>query len=816
MPNRLGFALLLCLALPADAQVIHQLTDVKTNGFNNDYAVDDAGTVMVSVSNSDPFGTNPDHSFQIFKWTLPGGAGAQITNFPGGVNGSVSISDDGLTVVFDASSDPAGQNNDRSTELFQMQSDGTGLVQLTAVGPGDGAVRRPVLSGSGNRVLFLGTIDPSGTNASHREELFALDTGTLVITQLTQSPEGSVERFSISDDGTRVVFDHSGDLLGPDPLDDTVDVFKVDADGQNLAQLTTSTTQDSRDPVISGNGLILAFEIDIVSIASMTWTGIGPVVLASGSDPSITDNGAWIYYQSDDAVSSVSKVSRTGGAPVALTSFFCFSPVVAGSDSRVVFATIADPPGFNNPDLGGEIAVVDSNGSNLAQITDETSVSAHVLEPEITPDGTRIVFNTGFLTRIQADGSDLTPIIVGEHPTITADGNTIVFAKFDDLSGVCTGNLPLMIFRIQADGTGQTLLSPPCDSVDHNALAADGSVVIYQGGSLGDQLLSVPGGGGPETVVVDDDNGLRKHPALNGDGVWAVWHSNTDFGGANPNGLTQVFRGRTDGTPVEMLTTDPTEHAERPDVSADGQLVVFNWRGDPLGTNPENNSEIFLYDAVTLNMQQLTTTTSGSSFHARISDDGEWVYFLSGAPIFGLEPGNLFRVRVSTGLVERAGGRAVVPYQSFRDAKNLAVNGDGSLLTFASSSDLTGGNGDGNFELWTVDFDASSGPRPAPDGSGLLEWDADPRAVRYDAIRGDVANLQPGAGGTVDLGAVVCLENDSGDTNTLGFEDTVQPTPGQVFFFTYRGSQGVAAGPGSYGQGSGGGERVAAGGDCSP
>ena len=87
--------------------------------------------------------------------------------------------------------------------------------------------------------------------------------------------------------------------------------------------------------------------------------------------------------------------------------------------------------------------------------------------------------------------------------------------------------------------------------------------------------------------------------------------------------------------------------------------------------------------------------------------------------------------------------------------------------------------------------------------------------LRYDVIRGDVANLQH-SGGNVDLGTVVCLENDSGDTNTVGFEDTANPAPGQAFFYLFRGSMGVLAGAGSYDEGSGGFERVPSAGDCSP
>ena len=76
-------------------------------------------------------------------------------------------------------------------------------------------------------------------------------------------------------------------------------------------------------------------------------------------------------------------------------------------------------------------------------------------------------------------------------------------------------------------------------------------------------------------------------------------------------------------------------------------------------------------------------------------------------------------------------------------------------------------------------------------------------------------DLQDG-GGSVDLGTVLCVEDNSGDTTTAAaYDDPVTPAVGQAFFYLFRGSMGAVAGPGSYGTGSNGDERVPSGGDCS-
>jgi hypothetical protein len=103
----------------------------------------------------------------------------------------------------------------------------------------------------------------------------------------------------------------------------------------------------------------------------------------------------------------------------------------------------------------------------------------------------------------------------------------------------------------------------------------------------------------------------------------------------------------------------------------------------------------------------------------------------------------------------------------------------------------------------------------ADDSPTVVTWDPSPGSVRYDVVRGSISNLAI-SGSTVDLGPVVCLEDESPDNHTRGHEDDADPAPGEAFFFLYRGSVGAAAATGSYGQGTGGRERIAGAGGCNP
>jgi hypothetical protein len=246
------------------------------------------------------------------------------------------------------------------------------------------------------------------------------------------------------------------------------------------------------------------------------------------------------------------------------------------------------------------------------------------------------------------------------------------------------------------------------------------------------------------------------------------------------------------------------------DVSADGSIIVFQSDAD-YGSNQDRNTEIFAYTQ-SGGIEQLTFTSEGDNTQPRISGNGSWIYFLSDVPYFehsDSDSRHFFRVDRETATVERVG--ALSPC----DEATISVNHDGSLAVFSAGLDCTGRNPDGARELYTIDRNAqprifvSPGPQPT-----VVSWDTLSGPIRYDVIRGDGASLALPGNDIVDLGAVVCLENDSPDADTVGDEDPELPGPGQLFFYLLRGSMGANAGPGSYGQATTGEERLPTSGDC--
>jgi hypothetical protein len=89
-----------------------------------------------------------------------------------------------------------------------------------------------------------------------------------------------------------------------------------------------------------------------------------------------------------------------------------------------------------------------------------------------------------------------------------------------------------------------------------------------------------------------------------------------------------------------------------------------------------------------------------------------------------------------------------------------------------------------------------------------LAWGSVPGAIGYDVIRGNVSSLQI-VTGQVNLGSLVCIENESADTTTTpNHVDQIVPSPGQAFFYLFRVSGGT------YGSSSAGLPRIAGPGTC--
>ncbi len=240
------------------------------------------GALVAFESDADLTGQNPNHFPQVFVATA-GGEITQITSDPAGSGVRPSISADGSTVAFASATDYTEENPDNSVELFIANPDGTGIAQVTNDHPTE-YLWCPAISADGSVLAFTSHADLTGSNGDLSSEVFVIDSDGTGLTQLTDGMDPDDSRcVSISADGAAVAFESNADLTGGNS-DHSVEIFVVNSDGTGLRQLTNSPEPyhyGCLHPSLSGDGMAVAF----VSRADLTGgnpKNVEQVFLASG------------------------------------------------------------------------------------------------------------------------------------------------------------------------------------------------------------------------------------------------------------------------------------------------------------------------------------------------------------------------------------------------------------------------------------------------------------------------------------------------------------------------------------------------------
>ena len=785
----------------AQAQVLRRVLDFPMESTGN-VAIDDAGTVVYAVSTTNQFGTNPGHLRQIIRWDPVTGVGAQLTDFEEGVEW-VSVSDDGTWLAFVTRADLLGTNHDESAELYVMQSNGSGLTQLTSENVPllvDRGVLAAVISGSANRVAFVGKINPLGTNPTYLSALFVIDLNGANLRQLglgvaptpIQESPPSIYRpgpgFDISDDGARLAYVTGGR-----------EIARINANGSG--GLTFPGTTNAADVAISGNGVRIAFTFGppgARNVRIRTYDGTMSFAVGAGEVPRITDDGTSVYmarYAAEPVVGGLWRMPATGGAGATLISADTQPAALSGSGNRVVAR-------------GSEILAMDNAGANVQQLT-TTTLATGAYEFTMSSDASTI----HFVSNMDPLGTNPThdyeyfsyELATGQFwqrtgagppeyywlTVISPDDGSVFFASDSDPAGQNPCG-DYQLFRLHPGGT-YTQLTACGEQMPSNrrwfSVHPNGEVVAflaYVGNDI--ELVSVHGDGSSRTSLAG--SAYITYPgsmsvAGTGPETWVAYtagNSTLADGG--------VFRVKADGTALQRLT--PWFDDYFPSISADGSVVAW-WSEANYGSNPDQSHEVFVFDDATQTIQQITNNEL-FSFYPLVTQDGQWVF--SGLRRFHV-PSNTPQFLVAHGIPDATGSRWLVVADDFTVTRHL----------FGAAPD--------GLSIFLADANATPSFVVGKDSPTVLSWDFSPFSLRFDVIRGSVANLAI-AGNAVSLGPVTCVENDSPDNHTRGHGDPADPAPGEAFFYLFSGNVGSTATAGSYGQGSGGRERVAGAGGCAP
>ncbi len=214
------------------------------------------------------------------------------------------------------------------------------------------------------------------------------------------------------------------------------------------------------------------------------------------------------------------------------------------------------------------------------------------------------------------------------------------------------------------------------------------ALLIFAGAILACLVMLRPGvtqSTGLRRITNTNEEGLNLNPSISGDGRVVAFESTEDVAAA---GGTDHFRAITVNIEIDPGTFFQVagSRAVTPAISQDGSRIAFASKDDPLRTNPDGNSEIFLFDSAKL--IQITKTSAASladrvtqgNFQPSISDDGRFIAFSSNRDLDNQNSdGNLeiFIYDVSANAFAQVTNSSGIV--GFTDAK---ISGDGSAIAF--------------------------------------------------------------------------------------------------------------------------------------
>jgi Tol biopolymer transport system component len=150
-------------------------------------------------------------------------------------------------------------------------------------------------------------------------------------------------------------------------------------------------------------------------------------------------------------------------------------------------------------------------------------------------------------------------------------------------------------------------------------------------------------------------------------------------------------------------------------LSADGDSLAFVSTFDPLGLNGDGNSELFRYDVLTQTLAQVTQTSAGSAQGPSLSGDGSRIAFGSSANLTGGNADGNTEIFVYDLL---AGSFLQLTDTLGAFSSDAVLSEDGLSIAYVSTMNLNGANASGAFQVF-MDVLAPQPPQDLPEPASL-------------------------------------------------------------------------------------------------
>lgn len=471
---------------------------------------------------------------------------------------SFDLSPDGTKLVYVTT---AGA--DSSREIFIVNSDGSGITQLTDDSNSD---KDPTFSQDGTRIAFISersgmgkvyvmNLDGSGLTgplgAGSGEAYFigsffsarsadgddvpdvcdncAADAND---DQTDSDGDGFGNACDLDDDNDGIddVADNCSAHSNPDQLDtdsdgvgnacDDDDDNDGVLDGVDSCPLTVNQYRIAFSSTRDGNSEIYSMNADGGGVTRLTLNA------ANDREPNFDSTGNKILFTSNrnNARDEIYVMNADGTNVTRVTN-------IAGENSQAVFNPSGTKIAFVSHRSGNtNLFIMNPDGSNQTQLTfvSGNSSGVHCRFPAFNNDGTKIVYESQRffpvthydIYSINPDGTGETRLTtstnIDQHPSYSPDGSKIVFLSRRD------GNLD-EIYLMNADGSNQTRLAFTSTVKEDPVFSPDGRQIVFQHVTTGGLYsINVDGTGLARlqgTTASDDYPSFAPQSDSDGDGV---------------------------------------------------------------------------------------------------------------------------------------------------------------------------------------------------------------------------------------------------------------------------------------------------------